>query len=636
MGATATPTATATPSPTPTDAPTGSPVTLEEIVVRRPRSQAAGDPTASATVVEASRFAGEAKTVADLVATAPGVAVNDYGGLGHYATVSIRGSMSSGVLVLLDGLPLDGGSALGTDLASIPRHWVSRVEVVRGAEGAHYGAGALAGVVNVITARPEAGAWSAETGYGSFGSASAAVDGALTAGPWTLFAAGSADGTDGDFTYLFNQRGSYVGNPSITLRRLNNGALRGGLLLKASRPLGDWQLDLMAQGSGGRRDLPGSLSNLTSDDWQRDDRALLSARLVGPGPAQGLGLGLRLHARLDDLELRVGAPGITVQRGAGGGVEGEATLDHPAGQARLAVAISGETLRAEGLGLARSRATLSLSLSDDLALLAGRLRVAPALRAEEVGPFAGFSAKLGASLALGGPLSVRASVGRSFRPPAFTELYLTQALVSPNPALAPEVGVGGDAALVHDGPLGLFSLGGFAQVYRDLILYEKTSSNTAKPFNAGKALVSGLEAELATPPAPALLGASGSASYTLLVTRNLRGVAAELGRELPWRARHRLFARAGIAPGPVGIHVEFQYVGRQFEDAANSMAIAAVPLWNVGAALRLAERPALRLAVEVRNLADARTLRDSLDNPLPGRLVMVTLRAGASAREGEP
>ena len=80
-------------------------IPAEQIVIvgRRPRDLAGRDPTAAATVVEADRFAGEAKGVAELVATAPGVAVNDYGGLGRIATASIRGSSADAVLVLACG-----------------------------------------------------------------------------------------------------------------------------------------------------------------------------------------------------------------------------------------------------------------------------------------------------------------------------------------------------------------------------------------------------------------------------------------------------------------------------------------------------------------------------------------------------
>ncbi len=612
-------------------------VQLEETVVRLPRAEAAGDPTASATVVQADRFAGQAKDVAALVATAPGVAVNEYGGLGQLSTVSIRGSMASGVLVLIDGLPLDGGGATGSDLASIPRHWVDRLEVVRGAEGAHFGAGAMAGVVNVVTRRPAAGDWSAEVGAGSFGTLTAAAEGGLAAGAWTLLGAGSYDGTRGDFPYLFDERPTVEGDPLLPRTRENNGAWRGGLLLKAARPAGSGRLDLLAQASAGRRELAGSPYLLTPHDWQEDGRVLAAARLGGLSLGSGVAGALRLHGRVDQLTIRLqGAPTPTTQRGAGAGAEGELTLAHPAGQLRLALAGGGETLTADGVGGERARASAAASVSDDLSLANGRLRLAPALRGEVVGPFAGLSAKLGASLALAQDLTLRASAGRSFRAPSFAELYLTQGLVSPNPDLQPEHGVAADAAVVFDGAPGLFSLGGFVQLYQDLILYQPATFDRLKPFNAGKALTSGMEVEVATAPAPRLLGLTGSASYTLLITENLRAGEEALGKWLPLRARHRLFARVAVSPEPVELHAEVHHVGLQYRDPANTRAIPAATVLGAGGSVRLGRSPAVRLHLEVENLTDDRTLQDGLGNPLPGRMVMLTLRAGAPPHQGAP
>ena len=642
----ATPAGPAAPSNPPAGPPAGPrraddpddqrPILMEEQVVRLPRTEAAGDPLAAATVVEAARFAGEAKGVAELVSTAPGVAVNDYGGLGQLSTVTIRGSMSSGVLVLLDGLPLQGSTGAGADLASIPRHWVSRLEVLRGAEGAYFGAGALAGVVNVVTRRPEAGAWSAEAGYGSFSTFTAGGDGALAAGPWTLFASGSLDGTRGDFRYDFDSAPANPSNPLDALRRDHNAALRGGALLKASRRLGDWRLDALAQASAGRRDLPGPRFHLTPIDRQEDGRLLASVRLAGPGPGASGDLALRLHARTEWLDLLLDPAAVQRQRGSAGGGDGELTWRHPGGQARVQLALSGETISSAALGRDRARGTVALGLSDDTALLAGRLRLSPGLRAEAVGPFVGWSGKLGASLALADALTLRASGGRTFRAPGFAELYLQQGLVDPNPDLREETAFTSDAALVLDGRLGLLSVGGFAQLYRDLILYQQASAQRLKPFNAGKAFISGLEVEAALAPRRELWGLQASGSYTLLSTEILRGPASTLGRELPFRARHRLYARVGLAPGPVEVHLETHSVGRQFIDPANSPAhaIPAALLWNAGASVRLWPRRGVRLHLEVKNLGDDRTLLDNLGDPLPSRMVLLTLRVG-STPEGD-
>jgi len=149
--------------------------------------------------------------------------------------------------------------------------------------------------------------------------------------------------------------------------------------------------------------------------------------------------------------------------------------------------------------------------------------------------------------------------------------------------------------------------------------------------------MSGLEAEVALAPQARLLGLEASASYTLLQTETLRGPAKEVGRELPFRARHRFYGRVALSPGPVTLHLEAHAVGRQFIDAANTaaQAIPALRLWSAGASVRLWRRPPTRLHLEVRNLLDDRSLLDRIGNTLPGRMVMVTLRSGAPS-QGDP
>ncbi|HEX9400215.1 MAG TPA: TonB-dependent receptor [Anaeromyxobacter sp.] len=639
----AAPTASVEPASTPsTSTATASPPSPDEIVIvgRRLRTEAQRDRTASATVISAERFAGEAKGVAELVATAPGVAVNDYGGLGRLATASIRGSTADGVLVLLDGIPLNTSFGGGVDLSSIPRAWIDRIEVVRGVEGAHYGAGALGGVVNVITRRPAPGAWSAELTGGSFGTGSAAADRSLGLGDATLMLAGGVDGTEGAFPYEFSPQRSLAGSALEDRTRAHNGSVRGGGLAKLVVPLGAVRLDAVAELSGGRRELPPDVGHDSdgSRDWQQDARALAALRAVVPGPLSGLSLAGRGGLRLDQTETRLAALGGTArqQRGGLASSGAEALLDHGIGILRVEGGAESEWIDADAAGGTHSRPRLSAAASEEVRVASGRIRVAGAGRIDRVGRFEGTSGKLGVTAAVWGPVSIRASAGQTFRAPSFAELYLQQGVAQPNPELQAEKGTGGDAAVVVDGPLGIASLGGHATLYRDLIVWEPASFGRLKPFNTGKAFLGGVEAEAASPPIRRLAGLSLSGAYTWLRSENLRGPEEVAGKDLPRRPRHRLYARASIAPGPVTLHLEAHYVGAQWQDARNVLPVSSSVLWNTGGSVALNRARSVTLHLEVRNALDDRTLEDPLANPLPGRMVLLSVRAGSGRAEVTP
>lgn len=612
-----------------------TPVELPEEVVTLPAVEATRDPTAAVTVVSAERFAGEARQVAALVATAPGVAVQQYGGLGQLSTVQVRGAAASGVLVLLDGLPLNTASGTGVDLSTIPRHWISRIEILRGAEGAYFGSGALGGVVNVVTRDADAGRrWSAELTGGSYETWGGAADGAFTIGRSELFAAASAEGTDGAFRYAYDATPNDPRDPLVERRRANNATARAGLVLKLGRPAGDGRLDALVQLSAGHRELPGSPRALTPDASQEDARVVATGRLSGRGPLGTLSA-VRLSVRGDALDLRAAvAGGALRQRGGAAQGEVEVLRSHPGGAIR-----AGLTLEAERLDTGRdahARGAAALALSDDLALAGGRLRLAPAARLERIGDETALSAKLGASVRLAGPLALRASAGRSHRVPGFAELYLEQGVVTGNPDLVPERGVGVDAALVLDrGPV-VASAGAHATLFDDLVFYQQATGGRLKPFNSQKALVRGVELELATAPAPRLLGLALSGSYTFLATEALRGAPEQVGKEIAHRPRHRLYGRVAAGHGPVSLFAELHVVGRQFEDAPNEKVLPATRVWNAGGALRVSRARALSLHLTVDNLADDRTLQDGFGNPLPARTVLVTVRAGGSHQEGTP
>ncbi len=95
--------------------------------------------------------------VPDLLREVPGVNIATSGRRGALTSVFTRGGASTTTLVLLDGIPLNqpGGQI---NIENLSTSGIDRIEVVRGAESALFGADAASGVVQLFTTRgdPEA------------------------------------------------------------------------------------------------------------------------------------------------------------------------------------------------------------------------------------------------------------------------------------------------------------------------------------------------------------------------------------------------------------------------------------------------------------------------------------------------
>lgn len=106
-------------------------------------------------VVDLTKADGRLSTSADVLAYQPGISAQSPGNEG--VKVSIRGSginrgpgaHASGISVSLDGLPLTGPG--GTPYELLEPLWLSRAEVLRGANGFERGALALGGAINYVS-----------------------------------------------------------------------------------------------------------------------------------------------------------------------------------------------------------------------------------------------------------------------------------------------------------------------------------------------------------------------------------------------------------------------------------------------------------------------------------------------------
>ncbi|EIK52823.1 B12 family TonB-dependent receptor [Stutzerimonas stutzeri TS44] len=91
------------------------------------------------------------RSVAELLERVPGARVTRTGGAGSQTGLFLRGTSSTQTLVLVDGQRIAAASSGTSSLEFLSPDQIERLEVVRGARSALYGADAIGGVVQIFT-----------------------------------------------------------------------------------------------------------------------------------------------------------------------------------------------------------------------------------------------------------------------------------------------------------------------------------------------------------------------------------------------------------------------------------------------------------------------------------------------------
>jgi outer membrane cobalamin receptor len=107
-------------------------------------------------------------SLSDGLKNVSGIDIKSTGDFGQVSTLSLRGSSTSQVLVLLDGRPLNYINTGIFNLSDFPTEQVERIEIVRGALSSLYGANALGGVVNIISQIPKETKATGSLSFGTF------------------------------------------------------------------------------------------------------------------------------------------------------------------------------------------------------------------------------------------------------------------------------------------------------------------------------------------------------------------------------------------------------------------------------------------------------------------------------------
>jgi iron complex outermembrane receptor protein len=132
----------------------------ETIVVTPSRfPQALSGQTANTTVITRQDIENSPQsTLPEILAQQAGIGMRDlYGNQATGSTVDLRGfgaAAGQNTLILLDGRRLNDIDLSAIDWSALPLAAIERIEIVRGGSSVLHGAGAVAGVINIITRSP--------------------------------------------------------------------------------------------------------------------------------------------------------------------------------------------------------------------------------------------------------------------------------------------------------------------------------------------------------------------------------------------------------------------------------------------------------------------------------------------------
>jgi len=574
------------------------------VVVTAARSAERVDRTlAEVTVIDRAAIeAASGRTLAELLAAAPGVQSWSSGGHGKVSTVSLRGLEGRHVLLLVDGVR-HGSATVGTpSWDNLPLDAIERIEIVRGPLSGLYGSDAVGGVVQVFTRRGKRGfVPQVQVTAGSLGYREVAA-GARFGG----------EGVDGALRVQHREvDGFSATNERVPFGNFNpdrDGFAQSSVSARLGADLGDWRAEaslLRARGLNRFDD------GLGVDTRARRHNEVLALSVGGP-LAAGWRHTLRLARSTDEHDTL--ASTWSGNLGTIGTVQQQLSWEHQIATPLGTLLALAERLRQE-VEKPGAPYTVSQRTIDGVALglngEAGALGWQASLRRDRNSQFGQqTTGSLAGGWQLTPALRAVASLGTSFVAPSFNQLYWPG---FGNPNLLPEEGRHREVGLVwRQGPLS-----GRVAYYENRI--RGFISAGPAPVNIPRVDVDGLSASL-----DAALGAwTLAASIDSIDPVNATAGSVNHGKRLPRRARDSARLSADWRGGGWTLGGALQAQGSRYDDPANTRRLPGYATLDLRAEHQLARD--WTLALRLNNALD-RAYETIWGYNQPGREGFVTLR----------
>lgn len=528
-------------------------------------------------------------TLGEALTLVPGIALAPAGAEGAQSTLSIRGSTSNQVLVLIDGIRVSDPATGRVDLSRIglSSRDIESIEVIRGGMTAQYGADAVGGVVLIRTKRGgSTGELSLAIANTAFLPSTSVVGSGASALAVPLSPLSLVDGqslffrASLPFGIALSASAGHSANayPYYDLNyirrlRVNADATRVSTNLSWKGLVGYGAVSAAAEFGARWIGVPGTLDAPSPEARQRDLDASFSADYASDYfLSDAIAFDAKGYGRLGLLEYRhdtLAAADMHRSYRLGGDTRwsvllGEASTIEAGISTRFESLDSTVVKSADGSRPKR----VSFGMSVEPRLKAGEWSLLPALRWDWTNDFpSGFSLNIGAAKALNESIGFSISASTAYRAPSFDDLYWPLSNgAEGNPGLGPDLAYCADAGIKIERESFSFSASTFVRYSRDVILWQENDDGIWRPSNFGDAFYPGLELEYSSRSKPWNLYASYGFLYSYVLSGNL-GFLDD--KRVPGVPVHNLSATGTYESKSLHASITGSYQGMRYLTTAN-------------------------------------------------------------------
>src|SRR5690554_996623 len=508
--------------------------------------------------------------LASLLSRLPGVATWSNGGLGKSSSISIRGTGSGHVLVLVDGVKWQSATSGSTAFEDFPVEQIERIEVVRGPRSGLYGSEAIGGVIQIFTRQGKTGK---PTPYFSAGVGSKNTQKA------TVGVSGGDDNTRYNLSYNHLSSNGIDATSALTYPD-HDGYRNNNLSFRVNhQATEDWSVGASFLRANSYNEYDGTGEPVTADKVQQvlainsgytiNDIWTMNFQLAESRDRQE---NYRDGGRFSHFNTRLRTASWT---------NGFALNDNH--RLNIGVDYQHDTIESDGQYDETSRdntgvfASWQANVESHEWLLSARHD-----DNEAFGEYTTGTAEYGYWIT--DALRVSGGIGTGFKSPSFNDLYYSGA---GNPDVNPEKSKSYNIGIQGSPVWGNWAVNAYKTEIRDLIAWADDGSGWWKPFNVNEAKIKGIEFEVDTTIADWLVAFDVSF---------LKPEDDATGNYLPRRAQRLANFHLDKQWGKWATGASWKLRGRSFEDQANNTRLGGYGLLDLRVAYQVNNDWTVRLS----------------------------------------